>query len=48
MTTAAIDVRPNTTSDGSICFTATRMRKYGTPQMNAIAANNIQPRLVTG
>ena len=45
-TIAAIDVRPNTTIAGSSWRTATRMSKYGIPQMNDIATNNTHPRFV--
>jgi hypothetical protein len=46
-TTAASEVRPNTTTAGSSSSTATRMKKYGTPQMSAIAQNSTHPRRVT-
>src|SRR4051812_20347454 len=46
-TIAANDVLPNTTTGGSNSLTATRIRKYGMPHMNAIAVNRIHPRFVT-
>src|SRR5437899_5411392 len=47
-TAAPISVRPDTTTAGSRCRAATRMNRYGIPQITDIAANSRAPRRVTG
>ena len=44
---AAIVVRPSTSTAGLRSRTATRIRRYGMPQITDIAANRSSPRLVT-
>ena len=46
--TAAIEVRPNTTTGGDRCSTATLMKRYGTPQIAPISPNSTHPRWVMG
>jgi len=43
----AIVVRTNTRVAGEISLTATRMKRYGMPQIKHIAANSNRPRRVT-
>ena len=45
--TAARNVRPNTTTGGATCSTATLMKRYGTPQITPIDPNRSQLRRVT-
>ena len=45
--TVATAVRPNTTTGGAMCSTATLMNRYGTPQMAPMAANRVQLRRST-
>src|SRR5947209_4899706 len=41
---AAIPVRKNTSEAGLSSLTATLIKRYGTPQITPIAANNSEPR----